>query len=52
MRCQRYSSAIDAANNGDAVDDTEGRVREFLAAPASPAKTLVVKVLGQRNVKK
>jgi len=52
MCCQRHSSAIDAAKSCDAVDDTEGRVRELLAAPASPAKNFVVRVLGQKNVVK
>jgi hypothetical protein len=48
MCCQRYSSAIDAAKDCDAVDDTEGRVRGLLAAPASPAKIFVAKVLGRK----
>jgi tetratricopeptide (TPR) repeat protein len=47
-----YSSAMDAAKNCDAVDATEGRVRELLAAPASPAKNFVAKALGPRNCMK
>jgi len=47
MCCQRYSSAMDAAKNCDAVG-----VGELLAAPSSPAKDFVAKVLGQENVMK
>jgi len=49
MCCQRYSSAMDAAKNCDAVDETEGRVGEVLAAPSSPAKDFVAKVLARTN---
>ena len=42
-----YSSTLDAAKNCNAVDEVEGRVRELLAAPKSPAKDFVAKVLGR-----
>jgi len=44
-----YSSTMEAAKNCNAVDEIEGRIRELLAAPKSPAKDFVAKVLGRRT---
>ncbi len=47
-----HSSTMEAAKNCGATDQIEGRVREMLAAPKSPAKDFVAKVLGRTtNVK-
>ncbi|HEX8010361.1 MAG TPA: hypothetical protein VF814_05430 [Casimicrobiaceae bacterium] len=40
-----YSSTMDAAKNCSAVDEIEGRIRELLAAPTSPSKEFMAKVL-------
>lgn len=40
-----YSSTMEAAKNCSAVDEIKGRIRELLAAPTSPAKDFVAKVL-------
>lgn len=42
-----YSSTLEAAKKCNAVDEIEGRVRELLTAPRSPAQDLVAKVLGR-----
>jgi len=42
-----HSSTMEAAKNCGATDEIEGRVRELLAAPKSPAKDFVAKVLGR-----
>lgn len=42
-----YSSTLEAAKKCNAVDEIEGRVRELLTAPKSPAQDLVAKVLGR-----
>ena len=41
-----YSSAIEAAKHGSAVDEVEGRIRELLAAPTSTSRDFVAKILG------
>lgn len=40
-----YSSTMEAAKNCSAVDEIERRIRELLAAPTSPTKELMAKVL-------
>ncbi len=47
-----YSSTVDAARNCHCGDEIEGRVRELLAAPISPAKDLMAKVLGRTTNRK
>jgi hypothetical protein len=42
-----YSSTLEAAKNCSAVDEIEGRIRELLTAPKSPAKDFVANVLGR-----
>ena len=42
-----YSSTMEAAKNCSTVDEIECRIRELLAAPRSPAKDFVSKVLGR-----
>jgi hypothetical protein len=44
-----YSSTMEAAKNYGAVDEIDGRLRELLAAPSSPAKDFVSKVLGRTS---
>jgi len=43
-----YSSTMEGAKNCNAADETEGRIRELLDVPPSPAKDFVVKALGRR----
>jgi hypothetical protein len=42
-----YSSTLEAAKNCSAVDEIEGRIRELLTAPNSPARDFVGNVLGR-----
>lgn len=42
-----YSSTMEAAKNSDIVDEARSRIRELLAAPKSPSKEFVAKVLGR-----
>jgi hypothetical protein len=41
------SSAMDAARNAGAVDETKGRIRNLLAGPKSPSQEFIAAALGR-----